>query len=150
MLMHGGVDQGLRERREAIVNEHAAAENRHDVEATVATFGHARYEVMPLGEPSDGAAAVRELLQGLIDGFPDFNADVQRMHHADDAVICEVRMSGTHRGPWAGVAATGRRIDLPLACIFDFEEDRLVCEKLFFDFATLLRQLGALPEPAEA
>jgi len=40
------------------------------------------------------------------------------------------------------------RSTCPVACIFDFEEDRLVCEKVYFDFATMLRQLGALPEPA--
>jgi steroid delta-isomerase-like uncharacterized protein len=148
--MHGAADQGLRERREAIVNEHVAAENRHDVEATIATFHHPRYEMMPLGVPTDGAAAVHELLQGMMDGIPDFTAQVQRIHHSDDAVICEVRMTGTHQGPLAGVAATGRPIDVPMACIFDFDDDRLVCEKLFFDMATLLRQIGALPDPAEA
>lgn len=144
------VEEALRARREATVREHVDAENRHDVEATVATFDRARYEVMPLGDPSDGADAVRELLQGLMDGFPDFNAEVLRMHHADDAVICEARMTGTHNGPWAGVPATGRRIDIPVACIFDFEEDRLMCEKVYFDLAMMLRQLGALPEPAAA
>lgn len=142
------IDQALRARREAVVREHVEAENRHDIEATVATFDRPRYEVMPLGEPNDGAAAVRELLQGMMDGFPDFNAKVLRTHHADDAVICEVRMTGTHDGPWAGIPATGNRMDVPMACIFDFEEDRLVCEKLYFDLATMLRQLGALPEPA--
>ena len=54
----------LRQRREAIVNQHAEAENRHDVEATIATFHQPRYEVN--GEPSDGEEAVRELLQGFM------------------------------------------------------------------------------------
>lgn len=116
------------------MNERVAAENRHDVEATIATFHHPRSEVMPLGVPSDGAAGVHELLQGMMTGFPDFTAHVQRIHHSDDAVICEVRMTGTHQGPWARVAATGHAIDVPMACIFDFDDDRLVCEKLFFDF----------------
>ena len=143
-------EQSLRERREAVVGEHVAAENRHDVEATIGTFDRPRYEVMPLGETSDGETAVRDLLQGLMDGFPDFHADVQKLHHADDAVICEVRMTGTHEGPWAGIPPSGRPVDFPVACIFDFEEDRLVCEKVYFDFATLLRQVGALPEAATA
>ena len=141
-------EQSLREHREAVVEEHVAAENRQDVEATIATFHRARYEVN--GEPSDGEAAVRDLLGGLMAGFPDFHAEVDKFHHADDAVVCEGRMTGTHDGPWAGVPATGRRIELTFACIFDFEEDRLVCEKVFVDLATLLRQVGALPEPAPA
>jgi hypothetical protein len=32
----------LRQRREAIVRQHAEAENRHDVEATIATFHRPR------------------------------------------------------------------------------------------------------------
>lgn len=144
------VESSLRERREAVVAEHVAAENRHDVEATIATFHRPRYEVMPFGEPSDGESAVRDLLQELMAGFPDFHAEVQKLHHADDAVIVEGRATGTHDGPWAGIPATGRRVEFPLACIFDFEDDRLVCEKVYFDVATLLGQLGALPEPATA
>ena len=45
-------EQGLRERREAIILEHIDAENRHDVEGTIATFHRPRYEVN--GVPSDG------------------------------------------------------------------------------------------------
>jgi hypothetical protein len=62
----------LRQRREAIVKQHVEAENRHDIDATIATFHRRRYEVN--GEPSDGEAAVRELLQGLMHGMPDPHA----------------------------------------------------------------------------
>ena len=135
----------LRARREAVIRAHADAENRHDVEATLKTFHKPRYEVVPLGEPVDGAMNVRELLKGLMEGFPDFRAEIERLHHSDRVVAAEVRMSGTHRGPWAGVPPTGRRIDVPTLCLFEFEGDKLLCEKVYFDMATLLRQLGALP-----
>ena len=140
--------QTLRERREAIVLEHVAAENRHDVEATIATFDRRRYEVN--GEPSEGEAAVRELLQGLMTGFPDFHAETEKLHHADDAVIGEARITGTHNGPFAGIPPTGKRIDVPMAAIFEFDGDRLLCEKVYWDIATILRQIGILPEPAPA
>jgi steroid delta-isomerase-like uncharacterized protein len=133
----------LRQRREAIVREHADAENRHDVEATIATFHSPRYEVN--GETRDGAEAVRELLQGLMDGFPDFHVDVGKMRHADDAVFGESVITGTHDGEWAGIPPTGRRIEVPVAGIFEFDEDRLLCEKVYMDFAAVLTQLGVLP-----
>lgn len=133
----------LRARREAIVRAHAEAENRQDVEATLRTFHEPRYEVVPLGAPTDGAGDVRDLLTGLFAGFPDFRAEIERLHHGDNAVTAEVRMRGTHRGPWAGIPATGRRIDVPTLCLFLFDHDRLTCEKVYFDMATLMRQLGA-------
>lgn len=141
-------EQALRDRREAIVLEHLAAENRHDIEATIATFHRARYEVN--GEPSDGEAAVRELLQGIMAGFPDIHWETDRVHHAEGAVIGQVRMSGTHDGPFSGIPPTGRRIDVAMAAIFEFEEDRLLCEHVYFDVATILRQIGVLPDPAAA
>jgi steroid delta-isomerase-like uncharacterized protein len=138
-------EQSLRDRREAIVNEHIAAENRHDIDATVATFHRPRYEVN--GEESDGEGAVRDLLQELMAGFPDFQVEVGTIHHADDAVIGEGRITGTHGGEFAGVPATGRQVDYPAVAIFEFEEDRLLCEKVYFDGATILTQIGVLPEP---
>jgi predicted ester cyclase len=62
----------------------------------------------------------------------------------DDAVFVEVTLSGTHQGEWAGIPATGRRASVRIACLYEFEEDRLVCERVWFDFATILRQLGVL------
>ena len=52
----------LRERREAVVREHIAAENAHDISRAIATFHHPRYEVAPFGSVSDGAQAVHDLL----------------------------------------------------------------------------------------
>jgi len=135
----------LRVRREAVVRAHAEAENRRDVAATLATFHTPRYEVVPLGEPVDGAKNVHDLLSGLFEGFPDFHAEIERLHHSDSVVAAEVRMRGTHRGPWAGVPPTGRRIDVPTLCLFKFDGEKLQGEKVYFDMATLLRQLGALP-----
>lgn len=138
----------LRERREAVVLEHVAAENRHDVDAALATFHRARYEVN--GEPIDGDAAVRGMLGELMAAFPDFHVEPRKVHHADDAVIGESRMTGTHDGTFAGLPPSGRRIDVAVVGIFEFDDDRLVCEKVFYDLATVLRQVGALVDPAVA
>ena len=133
----------LRQRREAIVNQHADAENRHDVEATIATFHHPRYEVN--GVPSDGEAAVRELLQGLMHGLPDLHTETIRLRHMDDGVLVEGIITGTHDGDWAGIPPSGNRVKFPLVGIFEFDGDRLLCEKVSLDMATVLTQMGVLP-----
>jgi len=133
----------LRQRREAIVRQHAEAENRHDVEATIATFHHPRYEFN--GHPSDGGEAVRELLQGFMHGFPDFHIEPTRLRHLDDGVLVEGLMTGTHDGEWASMRPTGRRIEVPVVGIFEFDADRLLCEKVHLDMAKVLKQIGVLP-----
>ena len=134
--------QNVRAEREAVVRRHIDAENRGDLDATIASFRRPRYDVVPIGAVSDGESAVRELIAGLVGGFPDFHFDPQVIHHADDAVIVEARMTGTHRGEWAGLAPHGRRMDIRVACVFDFEGAGLVNETVYFDFATLQRQLA--------
>ena len=124
-------------------SEHIAAENAQDISRAIATFHHPRYEVAAFGSVSDGAQAVHDLLAGMFAAFPDFHIDVQRVHHSDEAVVAEVVMKGTHRGPFAELPPTGRPIEVPLVGIFDFDDDRLMCEKVYFDMATLIRQLQA-------
>ena len=131
-----------RERRETLVRRHIDAENDGDVDAMLATFHRPRYQVVPMDLMSDGETAVRELVGGLLNGFPDLRCEPITIHHADEAVIVEARLSGTHRTEWAGIAPRGGRMDLPSVCIFDFDDDRVVNETVYCDFATVQRQLG--------
>ena len=131
-------------KRESIVRAHVDAENRHDASGVVSTFHQPKYEVMPLGAVLDGAQPVSDFLGGVFEGFPDFAAHVPSFVHADLGIIAEGRFTGTHKHEWSGIPATGRTVDVPFCALFIFEEDRLISERLYFDFATLLRQLGVL------
>jgi hypothetical protein len=46
--------------------------------------------------------------------------------------------------------ATGRKFEMRFCAIFVFEDDRLVCERVYFDSATVLRQLGIARDPLSA
>ena len=141
--------QDMRVRREAVVNAHIEAEAvKHDVAAAIATFHHPRYEVPAVGAIADGEEAVHGLLTNLLGAFPDLWLEKSALYHADEAVIVECRFGGTHRGTWAGIAPSGRRIEAQSALIFVFDGDKLVCEKVYFDHATLLRQIGS-PLPVD-
>jgi steroid delta-isomerase-like uncharacterized protein len=134
----------LARKREAIVRAHIEAENRHDPAGVVATFHHPKYEVMPMGANLDGPEAVSEFLSGVFHGFPDFTAHVLSLTHAENGVVVEGRFTGTHKLEWSGIPPSGRSVDVPFCAIFVFDEERLLSERLYFDFATLLRQLGVL------
>jgi predicted ester cyclase len=82
--------------------------------------------------------------KGWLPGSPDLHIEPGKHLHTDDAVFVEVVFSGTQQGEWAGIPATGRQASVRIACLYEFEEDRLVCERVWFDFATIMRQLGVL------
>lgn len=135
----------VRARREAIVQAHIKAEAvDHDIASVLATFGHPRYEVPALGAIADGTEAVEGLVGHLLAAFPDFHLEQTALYHAEDAVIVECRFGGTHRGPWGEIQPTGKPMVVSAALIFVFEGEDLVCEKVYFDHATILRQLGAI------
>src|SRR4051812_42692708 len=138
----------IRREREAIVREHMDSENRHEFDATMATFHHPRYEIVPTNEVHDGRDEVDDYFQETRRAFPDQRNELVALHHADDAVLVEAVIRGTHRGPLRSLPPTGKEFELPILAMFVFEgDDKLVCERVYFDQATLLRQLGIARDP---
>jgi steroid delta-isomerase-like uncharacterized protein len=133
--------QDLRNRREEIVVRHMQSENVHDFATTLATFARPRYEIVATGEVHDGPDAVMEYFRRTRAAFPDQRNEPIALHHADDAVIAEFWLLGTHRGELGGIAPTGRSFRCRMAALFLFEGADLVCERVYFDAATILRQL---------
>jgi steroid delta-isomerase-like uncharacterized protein len=141
------VSQELRDKREAIVHEHMESENRHEYDATIATFEHPRYELIGTGDVYDGREEVARYFEETRTAFPDQANELIALHHADEAVIVEAWVRGTHLGPYRGLPPTGRRWEMRFVAVFVFEEDRLMCERVYFDANTVLRQLGIAHDP---
>ena len=136
------VSADLRARREAIVREHMESENAYDFDTTIATFGHPRYELIATGDVYDGEEAVRAYFAETRRAFPDQRNELIALHHADDAVIAEVDVLGTHLGPLRALPPTGRAFRCRGSAHFIFDGDELVCERAYFDQLTIMRQLG--------
>ncbi len=133
--------------REAIVNEHMRLENGHDFPACIGVFHHARYEVLPSAEVFDGPEAVGGFLEQNRSAFPDFVFTPTRVMGGADAVLVEGRFVGTHLGTWRGLFATGRHVDFPMALVFEFDDDKMVNERVYFDLNSPLQQLGVGNDP---
>lgn len=125
----------VRARREVIIQEHIDAENRHDPDATVATFSaaNASYDIPAFGEAGNvpDHETVRQLITGMFAVFPDFDVETERIRHGDDHVLAEVWLSGTQHADWSGIKSQRRSFKTRLAAIFDFDGDQLVCEHVF-------------------
>jgi predicted ester cyclase len=130
--------------------EHAEAEQRRDFDAAMDTFGtpNPRYE-LPGGEIVDGHDAVMEMYRDLFGAFPDFEPVVDRsdLAHCGDSVIFTAQMTATHTGSLRGLPATGRRIDVPIVAIFDFDGTDLLGARVLFDRLTMFIQLGVARNP---
>jgi predicted ester cyclase len=79
---------------------------------------------------------------GFFTTFPDFHLEPGTLRHGDDHVFVEVRATGTQQVELAGIPATGRTMDTRMACLYEFEGDQLVCERVYLDMADVARQLA--------
>src|SRR5919201_2603129 len=108
----------LHKTREKVVREHMESENQHEFDKTLATFKHPRYELMASGEVIDGRADVAHYYQETRAAFPDQRNELIALHHADDAVIVEFDLKGTHKGSFRGLPPTDRAFTCRTLAIF--------------------------------
>jgi steroid delta-isomerase-like uncharacterized protein len=139
----GSAAADLGEQRIGVVREHMESENTHDFDVTMATFDHPRYEIVPTGEIFDGREEVATYYATTRSAFPDQRNENAILHVADDSIVAEFDLLGTHRGELRGIPATGRSFRCRMCAIFEFAPgtDRIICERVYFDTATIAQQL---------
>jgi steroid delta-isomerase-like uncharacterized protein len=143
------IDPDLAAARADVVREHMDSENRKDFETTLATFAHPRYELIGTGEVFDGEAEVRQYFEDTRIAFPDQRNELTALYQGVDAIFAEFTLTGTHLGKLRGLPPTGKSFTIQMAAMFAFEPagTRIICEKVYFDSATILRQLGLASDP---
>jgi steroid delta-isomerase-like uncharacterized protein len=132
---------------EAVVNRHLAAENQHRMHETLAELHpDCVFEDLPLGKIYRGRAGAEAYYRLWWDAV-DLEVRGERRHWSEDGafMIAETWYQGIHRGPFLDYAPTGRPIRFPLAVVIPFRDGLMAGERFYYDLATLLRQIGALP-----
>ncbi|MFO1017396.1 MAG: nuclear transport factor 2 family protein [Hyphomonadaceae bacterium] len=133
------------------VRDHMALEVTHDWDGVIATFARPRYEMYGGGQVFDGEAAVRSYFTASRTPFPDQGNEIIAIAHADDTVLVEFWLTGTHTGPLKigarTIEPTGKSFRVRIAASFEFEPgtDKIVCERPYFDQGAVLRALGIAP-----
>ena len=87
-----------------------------------------------------------EFFRVLLAAFPDWRMTVEDLIAGGDKTVARVRVTGTHKGEFMGVPATGTRVDVQLIDIMRFDSAGLVSEHWgVADMLSLLQQLGVVP-----
>lgn len=128
--------------RQKLVLDHFHDEVRQAWDDVLSTFPHPRYELVPQLLVHDGDAAVRTYYADTRTAFPDQDHEIIALRHSADAVIVEFWLMGTHRGYLGKVPPTGSRFRVRMTAYFVFDEtETLVCERIYFDSLTMVKQL---------
>jgi steroid delta-isomerase-like uncharacterized protein len=132
--------------RDAIVaaNEATyAAWNAHDPDGVAAVFAEDAVVVdLGVGEVR-GRAAIRARVAAMLAGFPDLRLERKLLLVDADANADEWVMTGTHRGDYFGIPATGRGVEIHGATVSRFGPDGLVVHDTnYVDVQGLVNQLS--------
>ena len=131
---------------------HTAAEFEHkSADAAIATMTeHPVLIHVPVGTGASGREALRKFYKETFipQMPPDVELQLLTRTVAQDQLIDEfiLRLSHTVQMDWfvPGVAATGRRLEVPTVGIITFEDGKISSEHIYWDQATVLLQLGVL------
>jgi len=131
-----------------IVRELFAAWNAHDVEAFLKRLDQKTvWESDAFPAPFSGHEGARQFFKLYLTAFPDLRLDIEQLLAADSYVIVRWRCTGTHLGPLAAISPTGRKVALHGCSVIELKASKGGHARVYFDNATLLRQIGVLPTP---
>jgi carboxymethylenebutenolidase len=138
---------------QALWDQHVATEfTERSADAAVATMvPHATVNHVPTCTGGVGTEALRHFYsQHFIPRMPaDIHMTPTHRGIGPDFVVDEFNVSFTHsvQMDWMlpGLAPTGKRVCVPVVIVVNFEGDKLASERIYWDQATVLKQLGLLP-----
>jgi predicted ester cyclase len=97
-----------------------------------------------------GAEGLAEMVQGYREALAGLNVTIEHQFTEGDYVATRTTIRGRHEGDLMGAPPTGRDVEFIGLTISRCRDGKIEEEWELIDVVGLLRQIGALPEMAEA
>jgi steroid delta-isomerase-like uncharacterized protein len=131
----------------AVAGKWIAGWNSHNPDKMLPLFtDDILYEDVAFGEVSHGKAEVRKFILSEIEAVPDLELKLVRSDIHDGHGTIEWTFSGTDKD----VVKTGKKFSVRGVSVIEMREGKISRNLDFYDAATIMRQVGALPAPADA
>jgi len=92
-------------------------------------------------------AGTKQLFAMMKAGFPDLRFDAEDILESGDKVVARARVTGTNKGEFMGIPASGKSIDIQAIDILRFGADGLAHEHWgVMDIMSMMQQIGAVPQ----
>jgi steroid delta-isomerase-like uncharacterized protein len=123
----------------------------HDIEKALGFYADDIFfeQVIADGAVIHGKEEMRVLFHTIFAAFPDYRAALTSWMVSGDRACYEWVMSGTHKGDFRGIPATGKSISFRVATVAELKNGKYSRISLYFDLATFMQQLGVLPQASK-
>ena len=125
--------------------------NRRDmVKALALVTDDVKWINIPFSTSFSGHKGYREFLDNWTTAMPDCKVELVNVVAGDEWSVAECIGRGTHTGPLMGpqgtIPATQKKLDLKFCEVLRFKDGQVAEARIYFDAATMMRQLGLLPQ----
>jgi steroid delta-isomerase-like uncharacterized protein len=128
-----------------IIDRHFAAENAHDVEATLATYTDDIVwdDVTHPDAPFHGKEEVGQVYSSIINAIPDVELRSVKRFSGEDGrfVVDESILTGHVEGEWSGMSGDGAPVKVRILHIFEVRDGLISYENAWFDASNVQRQI---------
>jgi hypothetical protein len=97
--------------------------------------------------PIRGREGARQMLETQLKAFPDLHIDVEQILASGDHLIARGRITGTHKGYFAGIAPTNKSVSWRSCNVVEVRNGKVIRSRVYADNASLFEQLGVLSIP---
>ena len=127
-----------------------AAMNAHDIEKYLSfATDDVIAENVAMGVIIRGKEEYRNNLKLLFAAFPDYRIELTSHFASGNRSCAEAVASGTHKGDFMGIPATGKTFSVRGVSVAELREGKASRITSYSDSASMLRQLGVLPSPPQ-
>ena len=102
-------------------------------------------ELDPLPGQQPGREGLKEVIGQMRATFPDIHWVLDEQVAEGEKVVSRFTWSGTHRGTFLGIPATGRSISVKGVVIDRLVAGKMVDSRILMDGLSMMQQLGGLP-----
>lgn len=102
-------------------------------------------ELDPLPGQRQGREGLKEVLAMMSAAFPDIHWAVEEMVGEGEKVVTRFTWTGTHRGTFLGVPATGKSVSVKGVVIDRVVGGKMTDSRILMDTMGMMQQLGVVP-----
>jgi hypothetical protein len=104
---------------------HSIAEDERDLPGLISTLTpDCVYELVQTGHRWEGHQGAARFYTELLSAFPDIHFDLTDIVIGPQGVCEEAEVTGTHRGEWLGVAASGQHLGWKVVIFFPWDREQ--------------------------
>jgi steroid delta-isomerase-like uncharacterized protein len=123
--------------------------NTGDIDQAGRFFWDDMVEQVPFPGQGPGLRGLQDVLRGMKSAFPDIHWTIEEQMSDGDRVMSRFVWTGTHRGPFLGMAPTGRHVSVWGVVIDHLVDGKIKHTRIIMDTLGLMMQMGANITPGK-